>query len=170
MLYERTALSHKPEELVRLELDQLSAEDLVTPDLIFKDPYVLDFLGLQDRYLEKDLEDAILRELEKFLLELVRVLPFWHVKSASKWITTIFTLICSFITDVCNGWLLLTSNWAILSRLIKVKWNSICVGSISTNGSLVKIRPWVLFFVAAKNKSRLNFWNLINREFMSLNT
>lgn len=42
----------------------------MTPDLVFKDPYFLDFLGLRDRYLEKDLEDAILRELEQFLLEL----------------------------------------------------------------------------------------------------
>jgi hypothetical protein len=42
----------------------------VTPTLVLKDPYVLDFLGLQDRYLERDLEDAILRELENFLLEL----------------------------------------------------------------------------------------------------
>ncbi len=41
-----------------------------TPDLLLKDPYVLDFLELNDRYLEKDLEDAILRELEQFLLEL----------------------------------------------------------------------------------------------------
>jgi hypothetical protein len=37
---------------------------------VLKDPYILDFLGLQDRYLEKDLADAILRELENFLLEL----------------------------------------------------------------------------------------------------
>jgi predicted nuclease of restriction endonuclease-like (RecB) superfamily len=42
----------------------------VTPSLILKDPYVLDFLGLSDRFLERDLEDAILRELETFLLEL----------------------------------------------------------------------------------------------------
>lgn len=70
MLYERTALSHKPEEVVRHELDALRAEDRLTPDLVFRDPYVLDFLGLKDRYLEKDLEDAILREMEAFLLEL----------------------------------------------------------------------------------------------------
>jgi hypothetical protein len=38
--------------------------------MVFKDPYILDFLGLKDRYLEKDLEDAILRELENFILEL----------------------------------------------------------------------------------------------------
>ncbi|CEG55976.1 PDDEXK nuclease domain-containing protein [Legionella fallonii] len=42
----------------------------VSTDLILKDPYVLDFLGMRDRYLEKDLEDAILREIERFILEL----------------------------------------------------------------------------------------------------
>jgi predicted nuclease of restriction endonuclease-like (RecB) superfamily len=70
MLYERTALSRKPEELARLELNALRTEDRLTPDLVFRDPYVLDFLGLNDHYLEKDIEDAILRELERFLLEL----------------------------------------------------------------------------------------------------
>ncbi len=44
--------------------------DQLTPDLVFRDPYVLEFLNLNDRYLEKDLEDAIMRELEQFLLEL----------------------------------------------------------------------------------------------------
>ncbi len=70
MLYERTALSRKPEELGRSELEKLRAEDQLTPDMVLKDPYILDFLGLQDRYLEKDFEDAILREMEQFLLEL----------------------------------------------------------------------------------------------------
>ena len=64
MLYERTALSKKPDELIRLELDALRTDDQLTPDIVFRDPYFLDFLGLQDRFLEKDLEDAILRELE----------------------------------------------------------------------------------------------------------
>ena len=70
MLYERTAISRKPEEVARAELAQLREDDRLTPTLIFKDPYVLDFLGLNDRYLERDLEDAILREIETFLLEL----------------------------------------------------------------------------------------------------
>lgn len=70
MLYERTTISKKPEEVAKAELAALRAEDKLTPDLIFRDPYILDFLGLKDRYLEKDLEDAILRELETFLLEL----------------------------------------------------------------------------------------------------
>lgn len=70
MLFERTALSRKPEELIQHEIEVLRAEDRLTPDLVLKDPYILDFLGLDDRYLEKDLEDAILREIEKFILEL----------------------------------------------------------------------------------------------------
>ena len=70
MLYERTAISRKPEEVARAELAQLREDDRLTSALVFKDPYVLDFLGLSDRYLERDLEDAILREIETFLLEL----------------------------------------------------------------------------------------------------
>lgn len=69
MLYERTALSKKPNELIRYELDKLK-EGEVLPALILKDPYILNFLELNDRYLEKDLEDAILREIEQFILEL----------------------------------------------------------------------------------------------------
>ncbi|MBM4278809.1 MAG: DUF1016 domain-containing protein [Deltaproteobacteria bacterium] len=70
MLFERTALSKKPEKLIRYELDKLRTEDKLTPDLVFRDPYFLDFLGLKDRYLEKDIEDAIMREMENFILEL----------------------------------------------------------------------------------------------------
>ena len=70
MLYERTALSRKPEELARTELESLREQDRMTPDLVFRDPYMLDFLGLKDSYSEKDLESAILREIESFLLEL----------------------------------------------------------------------------------------------------
>lgn len=70
MLFERTAIAKKPEEIVRRELDALRAEDRLTPDLVFRDPYVLDFLRLEGAYGEGDLEAAILRDLEAFLLEL----------------------------------------------------------------------------------------------------
>ncbi|MFD1560158.1 YhcG family protein [Paraburkholderia silviterrae] len=70
MLFERSALSRKPAEVIQQELSQLRDAQQVTPDLVLKDPYLLDFLGLNDRYLERDLEDAILREMEQFLLEL----------------------------------------------------------------------------------------------------
>ncbi len=70
MLFERTALSKKPEKLAAMELKQLRDEDKLTPNLVFRDPYLLDFLGLKDTYAEKDVEAAILREIESFILEL----------------------------------------------------------------------------------------------------
>ena len=70
MLYERTAISRKPEKLVSGEIAELREKGKMSPDLVFRDPYVLDFLDLRDTYSERDLEQAILRELESFLLEL----------------------------------------------------------------------------------------------------
>jgi predicted nuclease of restriction endonuclease-like (RecB) superfamily len=70
LLYERTAVSKKPEKLISQDLAALRDEDRLTPDLVFCDPYFLDFLGLRGSYAEKDVEQAILRELEAFLLEL----------------------------------------------------------------------------------------------------
>lgn len=70
MLYERTAISKKPKQLITQEIKQLREEDILTPDLVFRNPYFLDFLGLKNTYSEKNLEDAILKELENFILEL----------------------------------------------------------------------------------------------------
>jgi predicted nuclease of restriction endonuclease-like (RecB) superfamily len=69
MHFERTELSRKPAAVVSRELKALRATDRMTPDLVFRDPRVLDFLELKDSFSEKDLESAILRELERFLLE-----------------------------------------------------------------------------------------------------
>ncbi|MBM4039321.1 MAG: DUF1016 domain-containing protein [Planctomycetes bacterium] len=70
MLFERTAISKQPTEVVKRELAALRDEDKLTPDLVFRDPYILDFLGLKNTYGEKDVESAILRELESFILEM----------------------------------------------------------------------------------------------------
>jgi len=70
MLFERTAISKKPDELIKQELKLFEENNQLTPDLVFKDPYFLDFVGLKNTYSEKSLEDAILRELESFILEL----------------------------------------------------------------------------------------------------
>jgi len=69
-LVERTAVAKKPEKLIEQDLAALRDEDRMTPDLVFRDPYFLDFLGLTGHYIEKDMEQAILRELEAFILEL----------------------------------------------------------------------------------------------------
>ena len=70
LLFERTAISKKPEETIRQDLKQLREQGQLSPDLTFRDPYVLDFLGLSDSYSEKDLESAILAELQRFIIEL----------------------------------------------------------------------------------------------------
>ena len=70
MMFERTAISKKPDTVIKMELVSLREEDKLTPDIVFRDPYFLDFLGLKGSFQEKDLETAILRELESFIMEL----------------------------------------------------------------------------------------------------
>lgn len=70
LLFERTAISKKPDETIIAELSLLREKGEYNQSMVLKDPYILDFLDLNDRYMEKDLEDAILREIEQFLLEL----------------------------------------------------------------------------------------------------
>ncbi len=70
MLFERTAISKKPKKTLENELQQLKENNQITPDLVFRDPYFLNFLGLKDTYSEKDLESAIVAELQRFISEL----------------------------------------------------------------------------------------------------
>lgn len=70
MLYERTAISKKSEDVIKNELTLLNESDHLSPDLVFKDPYFLDFLGLHDSYSEKDIENAIFAETERFICEM----------------------------------------------------------------------------------------------------
>lgn len=70
MLYERTAISKKPELTIQHDLELLKNEQKLNPDLVFRDPYFLDFLGLSDMYSEKDLETSIIVELQRFIIEL----------------------------------------------------------------------------------------------------
>ncbi len=69
MLYERTSISKKPQLTIQKELDLLKSEQKISPDLVFRDPYFLDFLDLKDTYSEKDLESAIIAELQRFITE-----------------------------------------------------------------------------------------------------
>lgn len=70
LLYERTAISKKPELTIKHDLELLKDEQKLNPDLVFRDPYFLDFLGLSDLYSEKDLETSIIAELQRFIIEL----------------------------------------------------------------------------------------------------
>ena len=69
-LYERTAISRQPEETIKHDLDLLREENKMTPNLVFRDPYLLNLFGLKDTYSEKDLESAIVAEMQRFIEEL----------------------------------------------------------------------------------------------------
>ena len=69
MLFQRTALSKKPQAVITAEIGKLR-DGRMSPDTVFRDPYLLDLLGLKGAYSERDLESAILREVEGVLLEL----------------------------------------------------------------------------------------------------
>ena len=99
MLFERTALSRKPAELAERELKALREDGTLSPDLVFRDPYVLDFLGLTDAYSEKDLEAAI---PSPSCSNSVRDSRSSSGRSASPWTATITTSISSSITAGCG--------------------------------------------------------------------
>jgi predicted nuclease of restriction endonuclease-like (RecB) superfamily len=112
MLYERTALSKKPEKLIREELNRLRDEDHLTPDMVFRDPVVLRQLGLAETYSERDLEDAILRQIEMFLREMGSDFAFMErqkqitIDGVDHWIDLLFyhrRLRCLFVVDLKIG-------------------------------------------------------------------
>ena len=70
MLFERTAISGKPEEFIKKELSTLRDDNVMSPDLVFKSPYFLEFTGLKGFYSEKSLEDCLVAHLEQFIIEL----------------------------------------------------------------------------------------------------
>ncbi len=70
MLYERTAISGKPDEFIKKELSTLRNDNVMSPDLVFKSPYFLEFTGLKGFYSEKSLEDCLVAHLEQFIIEL----------------------------------------------------------------------------------------------------
>lgn len=70
LLYERTAIAKQPEDVIIHDLEALRNERKMSADLVFHDPYFLDFLGLGSVYSEKELESAIVAELQKFISEM----------------------------------------------------------------------------------------------------
>ncbi len=69
-LYERTAISRRPEEVIRQTLSETSEKNILVPDLVFRSSYFLDALGLPDSFTEKDLESAIISQMKDFLSEM----------------------------------------------------------------------------------------------------
>ena len=70
LLFERTAISNKPIEIIREELAIIRNDKQISPDVVFKSPYFLEFTGLKEGYTEENLENTLINHIEKFLLEL----------------------------------------------------------------------------------------------------
>lgn len=69
-LYETTALSRKPDDVIKKELETVRETNNIVPDMVFRSDYVLDMMGLPDIYSENDLENAILNQIQEFMKEL----------------------------------------------------------------------------------------------------
>ncbi len=76
MLYERTTIANNSETDIRSELEQIKESGELTPEFVLRSPYFLDFLELESHFYEQDLEEAILRDMHGFLLELGAGLTF----------------------------------------------------------------------------------------------
>ena len=69
MVYERSLIAAKPED-EQVKVLTTVADGDITPDVILKSSYVVDFLGLKREFSEEELEDAVVEQLEKFIMEL----------------------------------------------------------------------------------------------------
>lgn len=111
LFYERTALSRNKAAMLR-QGARPRPSDRVTPEQEIKHPLVLEFLGLKDEYSETELEDALIRHLETFLLELGGDLAFIgrqrRLRIGGQWyrVDLLFfhrTLRCLLVIDLKTG-------------------------------------------------------------------
>lgn len=70
MTYERSTIAKRPYEITTSLINNLKEGSILSPESVLKDPYCLEFLELPDEHYESDLENAILQQIEKFILEL----------------------------------------------------------------------------------------------------
>lgn len=69
-LYERTAISRRPEEVIKRQLAEVRENHAIVPDMVFRSSYFLDMLGLPDVFSESDLETSVLNQVEEFMRSL----------------------------------------------------------------------------------------------------
>ena len=94
MLYERTAISKKPDETIKNDIALLMEKDKMSLDLFYRDPYVLDFLGLKDTYSEKIWKMRFCLNLNDLYLKWAVILLLWQDRNISFWTEKITTWTC----------------------------------------------------------------------------
>ena len=160
MLFERTALSKKPEELARKDLTALRDEDRMTPDIVFKSPYFLEFLGLSDTFSEKDLENSILRELERFILELGTDFSFVARQKRISVDAEDYYIDLLFYHRKLAGLLQLISNSGSSRRRTRGRWNCTCAGWTNTTGEPGEEQPIGLILCAGSSAGHIELLEL----------
>ena len=141
MLFERTALSKNSEELIRQELAALRDDGRMTPELVFRDPYLLDFLGLSGAYSERDLETAILREMERFLLELGSGFSFVARQKRMSIGRDDFYLDLLFYHRLLRRLVAIELKLEAFQPATPARWSCTCAGWTNTSGRRAKNRP-----------------------------
>ena len=141
MLYERTAIATKPNELIKQELTELRDNNVLTPDLVFKSPYFLEFTGLKGMYSEKSLEDSLVAHLEQFILELGNGFTFVERQKRMIIDGEDFYLDLLFYHRRLHRLIAIDLKLASSRHSIKAKWSCICAGSKPTRWSLARNSP-----------------------------
>jgi predicted nuclease of restriction endonuclease-like (RecB) superfamily len=171
MLFERTALSKNSEELIRQELASLRDDGRMSPELVFRDPYLLDFLGLSGAYSERDLETAILREMERFLLELGSGFSFVARQKRMSIGKDDFYLDLLFYHRLLRRLVAIELKLEVFRlRITPARWSNICAGWTNTNGRRAKNRPLVSSSAPGPMPSRWNCCNSMRSRSGSPNT
>lgn len=69
-LYQTTALSRRPEDVIKKELSELRETQVMQPDIVFRSSYFLDMLGLPETFSENELEQTVIDQVEEFMHEM----------------------------------------------------------------------------------------------------
>jgi predicted nuclease of restriction endonuclease-like (RecB) superfamily len=170
MLYEQTALSRKPEELASQELATLKKSGELGPALVPKDPYILDFLGLKDQYIERDFEDAILRELEMFLLELGAGFSFIARQKRIQLDGEDFYIDLLFYNRKLKRLVAVELKQGSFRAEYKGRWKSTSAGWQNTRARKQKARLSESSFAPEPAPGRSSFWSLARPASMERST
>jgi len=104
LLYERTAVAKKPEDLIADDIAALRDEDRLTPDMVFRDPYFLDFLGLMASTQKRMSSKRYSVNSKRSSWNWVPILPSSLAKNGSRSTTRTITSTCCSITVDCDAW------------------------------------------------------------------
>ena len=142
----------------------------MSPALVMRDPYILDFLGLRDTWQEGDLEAAIIREMESFLLELGAGFSFVARQKRIQIDGEDFHLDLLFYNRKLRRLVAVELKVGEFKAAFKDRWSFIFAGWTSTNGSRRKPRRWGSSFAPARSASRSNCWSWTSRASTSPST